>query len=410
MVLGLAALKDDPELAQTVALARIGPAVIDGDTAVLLDCLERLQAGSPWLAQRGLQIACHAGRMWRKDRFMADSLAAAPAQLFSPGLQARIRLLTSTRGLGIDVLFESSPSALSLLPLVWTHHAAWRSSLRTGREVGAALNSMLWDMATDPAGLDAEHVLPAARQLVLANAEGVPAYQADTVAAAMARAGRMTDAISWQQAAITMQRQSRMDKAAQREYEERLASYRRGEPAIDGLRKDGVPSRIPGAGGIVSAGLLVDGLKAGVWTTTAADGTVTEELGHLAGKPCGVWLSRATDGTLRWSGWVNRGSRLGWWRIRTRDGGLATGWYDGKQGGVRCGLWQLYDKDGTLRSEGPCVGDSPIRPWTTVSAGKTTMVDPASIVLPEHPPLPAGAAIPDEAAEQTVEAQRPSDF
>ncbi len=352
--------------------------------------------------------------MWKRDQFVTTSLMTANSPVLTPGLQARLRLLKAAPGLGINTIFSTSPAALNLLPMAWTHHTTWRNTLRVGRETGAALNAMLWDMATDPAGLDAEHVLPVARQLVMANAEGVPAYQADTVAAAMARAGRKDDAISWQQAAIAMQREMWMEEEQKakilREYEERLASYRRNEPVIAGDPQNGVPSRNALADGAVAAGMTVNGTQAGLWKTTAANGTVTEEIGYLAGKPCGIWLSRAKDGTLRWSGWVNRGSRLGWWRIRTADGGLATGWYDGKNGGARCGLWRIYDKDGGLRGEGPCIGGQAARPWQAIDpAGKTTWIDPAGVVLPEHPPLPAGAILPEEKPAPAVE-QRPSDF
>ncbi|MBN8525378.1 MAG: hypothetical protein J0M02_08590 [Planctomycetes bacterium] len=414
MVAALIAAQETPTLAAAAAIGRIGPAVIDRDAAALSDSIARLHAASPWLAQRGLLIALHAGSMWKRGSFAVDTLSAAGSPVLTPALQTRITQAAAA-GIDIDSVFTGAPGALWLLRQTWRHHATWRSALDGGRGTATALNNMVWAMATDAAALDPDHVIEAARQQAMANAEGVPSWQVDTIAAAMARGGRMPDAVSWQQASLALMRQERIaeDRRAtmQREYGDRLAAYRRGEACIDGERREATPSSTTLPDGSTRSGSLVAGREAGPWKTVAGNGTVLEELGYRAGSPCGIWLKRDGAGALQWSGWVDKGSRLGWWRIRSADGGMASGWYDGRNGGARCGLWQLRDAGGRLLAAGPCLQGRAVAPWSSYdSSGKASPTDASRIQLPADPPLPAGAILPAEKVEAETQPAGRSDF
>lgn len=414
MVAALATAQETPALATAAAIGRIGPAMIDQDAAALRDSLASLHATSPWLARRGLHIALHAGEMWRRGGFAIDTLAAAGSPVLTPTLKTRLAQAAAA-GMDVDSVFTGAPNALWLLRQTWRHHATWRRVLESGRGAATALNGMVWAMATNPSALDPGHAIEAARLQAMANAEGVPSWQADTIAAAMARGGRMADAVSWQQASLDLMRQERVEdgwrKRAQREYGERLATYRRGDAFIEGERREPTPSSSRLPDGSTRSGPLVGGREAGPWTTTSAGGTVLEELGYNAGAPCGIWLRRDPTGALQWSGWVDKGSRLGWWRIRTADGGMASGWYDGRNGGARCGLWQIRDPDGRLLAAGPCLNGNAVAPWSSYdAAGATTMVDPALFPLPADPPLPAGAVLPAEKVEGQTPPAGSSDF
>jgi hypothetical protein len=424
MVAALAGFAKDPALAQIVAFARIGPAIVDADKDALLDSLATLHATSPMLALQGLQCAFRASRFLNNYQFLERCLQEP---VLTPAIVARVRLMASRDNHTVDQFLVQTPDPAPLLPMAWSSHLAWRDGMNTGRELGMALNNMLWDLATNPTALDAEHAVSVARQLVMANAEGVPDphgdgipyAHADTVAAAMARGGHMSDAISWQQASLTLlhwhdghghNRREAQIPALDQEFRARLAGYHRGEVATIGEPKAGTSTTIKLADGLVKSGLTVAGQPAGVWKTSTPEGKIVEELGQMAGQPCGIWLRRGLDGTLRWSGWVNKGSRLGWWRIRTADGGLATGWYDGHEGGGRrCGIWRIYGQDGKLRSEGPCIDDAVAKPWSACDdTGKWRPVEISTITLPAHPPLPDTAD--RKVAAPVVETPRPSDF
>lgn len=391
VVAGLDAVQD-PALTQLVALGRIGPAVMDGDEKALLGALATLHQGSPWLAQRALRIACHAASMHRKTPWITGRLLASDNPVLTPAMRARLRWLAE-RGGDVDDVFGGAPGALDALPATWRHHAQWRQQAQTGRNLAGALNHLVWGIATDPAGLDPDSAIPLARQLVLASADGVQHWQADTIAAAFARGGLKDDAVWWELAALTLARSARMaDKdrdTAVSGYSGRLATLRQGTAISDGVGPAAVAASAVLKTG-TAAGQASDGKQIGVWKTTTATGTVIEELGYRGGEPAGRWVARGPAGELRWSGWIDKGSRLGWWRIATADGGTTTGWYDGAEGGIRCGWWRVYDAAGRLRSEGPCQNGVPVAPWRAIAAdGTATVVPPLQVVLPADPPLPA---------------------
>jgi hypothetical protein len=393
-----AAVQQAPALADLASLARIGPAVMAGDMAQLHTALAGVQRASPWLARRCVGFAVNAARTHRKTPWLLGALRAAPATVITPALQRRLAYLAQSPDTNDDELFATGgPAILLCLAETWSQHAEWRRQLADGGKLAERLNELLWDLATDPAGLDPEACLPLARQLVLTHGwNGTPHWESDTVAAAFARAGRNADALFWQQAALTQVDSANMPEKRRTEakagYGARLARLHGGGMIDDG---EGEPTPAPPAAeglGTISGHVLAD-RRVGAWTTRDAGGTIVQVLGYHAGEPAGRWIARAPDGALRWSGWIAKQARVGWWRIATADGGEARGWYD--EDGVRCGWWTLVGADGAVRAEGACRDGEVVAPWFTRSPdGTSRPVEAATIILPVDPPFPGGAAVP----------------
>lgn len=395
VVAQLVAASADPARAQLAALGRIGPAVIDQDAAALRDALGILQRGSPWLARQALRTSLHAAAMHRHLPWLGTALLDAPQPAVGRRIQTQIRWLIDHPGTDIDELFErQSPPALSLLERTWTGAATWREVQSDARQPAAALGQLLWGLATDPTTPDAESCPELARQLMLVCPEGTNAAQADMIAVALARCGRLLDAVAWESAAIAKAGSERLPEERRRRLVQdltaHLATIRRNSPVSSGDPAPSTEVRSKTADGGLRVGRVSGGAACGIWRSTDGAGVVREETGFRAGEPFGRWTLRSADGATTTSGWFARGARVGWWVQRTADGGMATGWYDGAGLGSRCGGWSVYTPDGRLARHGPCRGGRPVAPWTKVAAdGRMSAIAPSEVVLPDEPALPA---------------------
>ncbi len=382
----------EPANASIAALGRVAPAVMDGDPEALVSALGTLHRASPWLANHAMGFALHAAQMHGKLPWVNTALRTMPADVTSPALIARLDRLARRPDLEPDQLLSTEgPTILLCLPDTWTRHADWQRDMQLGNGIAKELNEILWGAATDPAGLDAEACIPLARQLVLAHGmEGTPHWEADTVAAAFARAKQPADAVFWQQTAITKLRMADLEPAARTEstasYNKRLVLYRSGGMASEG-DGEATPGQPVNDTSGVSNGSSLAGKRSGPWTTVGATGkTVT---GYRAGEPSGRYQASNPAGMLRWSGAIAKQSLIGWWTFATPDGGTASGWFDGVDGGSRCGWWSVRAADGKLLSEGRCQAGQPVGPWRVRAAdGSMQAAEAVSITLPKPPPLP----------------------
>jgi hypothetical protein len=399
-----AAVQQQPALADLAGLARIGPAVMSGDMTQLHTALAGVQRASPWLARHCVALAINAGRMHRKTPWLIGALRAAPATVITPELRRKLACLEQSPDTKADeLLAPGAPHAHLCLAETWSLHAEWQRNLAVGGKLAEQLNELLWDVATDPAGRDADACLPLARQLVLTHGwNGTQHWESDSVAAAFARGGRNSDALFWQQAAMTQVRSAIMPEKkrdeAQAGYGVRLARLKAGGMIDDGAGEPTpAPPVVDGLG--TSSGQMLDDRRVGPWITKDARGTIVQILGYNAGEPSGRWIAHAPDGSLGWSGWIADHTRVGWWRIATADGGEARGWYDGVEDGSRCGWWTIVGADGTVRAEGACRGGEVVAPWfTRLADGTSRPVEAATIILPADPPLPGETAGPGSGA------------
>lgn len=385
-----------------INLAKVCPAVLEGNADLLTESLLALHAGSPWLAREALGIACHAARFHNRRPWLFATLMSQPAPWLTPALRWRLSALAQG-DLDPDLMLAEEHIAIRM-SMTWRWFSQWMDQSRVKDELSENLNALLWAVATDPQALDPDACVELARQLAMTGYNGLSHPQIDTVAAAFARAGMFNNAILWQEYALRRLGDVALDeqqsKVTYAEFASRLALYRKQSSYTEGKPPQSEEASLPHRGGGTFRGRTVAGAKAGPWTLTGANGKILERIGMQAGVPCGRWEMHDQAGNLRWSGWVHKGARLGWWRIRLDDGAVASGWYDGREAGVRCGWWRVHGPDGVLRREGPCANGRPVCEWTSYGAdGRAVLLKADEVVLPAEPEVPQADTTTEPAAD-----------
>ena len=387
-----------------VALALIGPLVMENAGDELVTVVEQLRTVSPLLAWRAFVLAGRAA-----GRHPGGTQAFARLQdidrdrpfLIRPKRMAFYRLLLDRLDLegrsmfadydpvhGHPASLRADPAAVGLALSRW-----WDVEVEQGQErkvLVERLNHVAWWLAVDPRCIDAESARELADQLRHLQGRRLHGFVLDTVAACAARGGDFPTAIRFQELAIANIRGDDHGFMA------RLALFRTQVPFAETEEFKLLPQRREREqwpdGTLKREGRrqIAGNQRFGWWRTFDEKGRLQEEQAWREDQPLGLVRRFHPNGGVQELGAYADGIKVGrwrtfdaagrllreeWWRGNKRDERTrwSTVWHpDGKPAEAgpwlnnrQDGFWQAWRTNGTPASAGRYVQGEPSGNWRT---------------------------------------------
>ena len=379
---------------QLLALARLGPAVMDHRWPDVETHLTLLATQSPWLAIRAIGIAGAATGWYGGPEPLLPILSKLESR-FSGSARNLVALAAAGR-IPLDTIGKAQSSDEYNTPgnvaiAGWEDGAACLAMARADRKLAPALLEVIDQLTNGPGLHDGPGAWFAAQQAVSCGKGAINPKGAALIAAAAHAAGNRAAAVAWQQAVIARARgNAGWSKAAN----DTQALYLKPQEQAPAAPPEPLRTR-PEEGGLTWSGVEREALPEGLWTAHDKDGHLRSEIWMRHGDATGRYRLLDAAGHELALGLLKDGVRIGWQRIALPDGGRAEGWYDGDEGGShgrRTGWWRIFDAAGTLRMHGLFRHGEALGHWRTASGEAVTLPPP----LPGTDPVPSypGGEVP----------------
>ena len=390
-----------------VAMALIGPLVMENAGDELVTVVEQLRTVSPLFARLAFVLADSAAGMHPGGAPAFAKLKDLDRErpfLVRPKRMAFYRLLIDRINLDDRMMFadydavHGYPAALRADPgAVGVALSRWWDA--QGRQVQehqvlvTRLNNIAWWLAVDPRCIDADGARELAEQLRHLQGRALPSFVLDTVAACAARGGDFATAIRFQELAMASNR------GEDRGYTARLALFRTEVPFAETEEFQLLPQRREreqwpdGTLKLEGRRQIAGNQRFGWWRTFDDKGRLQEEQAWREDKPSGLVRRFHPDGGVREFGAYADGVKVGRWRTYDAAGHLlreewwkgdridertrwSTTWHPGGKpaeagpwlNNRQDGFWQAWRADGAPVSAGLYDQGDPSGKWRTWDA------------------------------------------
>ena len=351
-----------------VAMALIGPLVMENAGDELVTVVEQLRTVSPLFARRAFVLADSAASMHPggaqafarlKDIDRDRPFLSRPQRIaFYRVLLERTN--SDDRSMFADydpvhghpAALRADPAAVGLALSRW-----WDAERKQGQErkvLVERLNHIAWWLAVDPRCVDADGARELAEQLRHLQGRRLPGFVLDTVAACAARGGDFATAIRFQELAIANNR------SEDRGFTARLALFRKQVPFAETEEFKLLPQRrereqwLDGTLKLEGRRQIAGNQRFGWWRTFDEQGRLQEEQAWREDKPLGLVRRFHPNGGVQELGAHVDGIKVGRWRTFDAAGLLLREeWWQGNQNDERTRWSTTWHPDGKPAEAGP---------------------------------------------------------